>query len=103
MKAKYQKLCAVNELEENQTIVVETGGKNILVARINGEFYALENCCTHENLPLNGGEVFDGQIQCPHHGARFDIKTGKATQFPAVVELKTYEIKIENNDVLVAI
>lgn len=103
MKAKYQKLCTVNELEENKLIVVETEGKNILVAKINGEFYAVENNCTHENLPLNGGEIYQGQIQCPHHGARFDLKTGKATQFPAVVELKTYEIKIENDDVLVVL
>lgn len=103
MKAKYQKLCTVNELEENKLIVVETEGENILVTKINGEFYAVENNCTHENLPLNGGEIYQGQIQCPHHGARFDLKTGKATQFPAVVELKTYEIKIENDDVLVVL
>lgn len=103
MKAKYQKLCTVNELEENKLVVVETEGKNILVTKINGEFYAVENNCTHENLPLNGGEIYQGQIQCPHHGARFDLKTGKATQFPAVVELKTYEIKIENDDVLVVL
>ena len=103
VEAKYHKLCTVNELEENQTIVVETKGKNILVAKIEGEFFAIENTCTHENLPLNGGEIFQGQIQCPHHGARFDIKTGKATQFPAVMELKTYQIKIENDNVLVAL
>jgi len=84
-------------------IVVEIEEKNILVTKINGEFYAVENNCTHENLPLNGGQVYDGQIQCPHHGARFDIKTGKATQFPAVMELKTYKVKIENDNVMAAI
>ena len=84
-------------------IVVEIEEKNILVTKINGEFYAVENNCTHENLSLNGGQVYDGQIQCPHHGARFDIKTGKATQFPAVMELKTYKVKIENDNVMAAI
>ncbi len=84
-------------------IVVEIKEKNILVTKLNGEFYAVENNCTHENLPLNGGEVHNGQIQCPHHGARFDVKTGKATQFPAVMELKTYKVKIENDNVLAAI
>ncbi len=103
MEATFQKLCGVNDLEENQTIVVEIKEKNILVTKINGEFYAVENNCTHENLPLNGGQVYEGQIQCPHHGARFDIKSGKATQFPAVMELKTYKVKIENDNVMAAI
>lgn len=103
MEATYHKLCKKNEIEENQAMAVEINGNNIMVTKINGEFYAVENCCTHENLPISGGQIFDGQIQCPHHGARFDIKTGKATQFPAVVELKTYKIKIENDDVLIAL
>ncbi len=103
MEAKYQKLCKTNEVEENQTIVVEIEERNIMVTKINGEFYAFENNCTHENIPLTGGEIFDGQIQCPHHGARFDIKTGKATQFPAVMELKTYKIKIDTDDIMVAL
>ena len=103
MKATYQKVCNVNDLEENQTIVVETKGKNILITKINGELFAVENNCTHENLPLDGGQVFKGQIQCPHHGARFDIKTGKPTQFPAVVDLKTYKVKVENKNVMVAL
>jgi len=103
VEATFQKLCGVNDLEENQTIVVEIKEKNILVTKINGEFYAVENNCTHENLPLNGGQVYEGQIQCPHHGARFDIKSGKATQFPAVMELKTYKVVIENDNVMAAI
>lgn len=103
MKENYQKLCNINDIEENQTIVVEINERNIMVAKIKGEIYAFDNNCTHENIPLTGGQVFDGQIQCPHHGARFDIKTGKATQFPAVMELKTYKIEIDKNNVMAAL
>ena len=103
MEANYQKLCSFDEIEDNQSIVVETKGKNILVTKVNGECFAVENNCTHENLPLNGGQVHNGQIQCPHHGARFDLKTGKATQFPAVMELKTYKVIIEEDNVMVAL
>jgi 3-phenylpropionate/trans-cinnamate dioxygenase ferredoxin subunit len=103
VEATFQKLCGVDEPGENQIIEVEIKGKNILVTRINGEFYAVENRCTHENLALTGGQIYGGQIQCPHHGARFDIKTGKATQFPAVMDLKTYEVKIDNNNIMVAL
>lgn len=103
MEAVFQKICNANDLKENQTIVAEIKGNNIMVTKINGEFYAVENNCTHENLPLSGGQVCQGQIQCPHHGARFDIKTGKATQIPAVVDLKTYKVKVENKNVMVAL
>ncbi len=103
MEANYRILCDLNEIEENQSIVIETEGKNILVTKVKGEVYAVENNCTHENLPLNGGQIYERQVQCPHHGARFDLKTGKATQFPAVMELKTYKTKIEENNVMVAL
>lgn len=103
MEATFLKVCTVSDVQENQTIALETEGKNILVAKINGEFYAMENKCTHENQPLTGGTIYQGQIQCPHHGARFDLRTGKATQLPAIMELKTLEVKVENENVMVAI
>ena len=103
MEATFLKVCSVNDLEENQIIAVETEGENILVTKINGEFYAVENKCAHENLPISGGQIYRGQIQCPHHGARFDIKTGKALQLPAVTDIKTYEVKVECENVMVAL
>jgi len=99
----YTKLCRLSDLGESRPMVAEARGENVLLVRLNGDVFALENRCTHENLPLNGGQIYDGQIQCPHHGARFEIKTGKATQIPGVMELKTYNVKIENDDVLVAL
>ncbi len=74
-----------------------------MVTKVNSEFYAVENKCTHENLPLEEGQIYQGEIQCPRHGARFDIKTGKATQLPAVVGLKIYKVKVENDNVMVAL
>jgi 3-phenylpropionate/trans-cinnamate dioxygenase ferredoxin component len=103
VEATYQKLCDVNDLEDNQTLEVEINGKSVLVTRIDGDFFAIENNCTHENLPLTGGQVYQGQIQCPRHGGRFEVKTGRATQLPAVMDLKTYKIKIEDYDVMAAL
>jgi len=98
----YVKVCKYEDLKEDQT-VIEIEGKNVLLIKLDGNVYALENKCTHERLPLNGGDIYDGQIQCPHHGARYEIKSGRATQFPAVMDMKTYDVKIENDDVLVAL
>jgi len=103
VEATYYKLCNVNDIEDNRTIEVEVNGKSILVAKLDGVFYAMENNCTHESLPIGAGEVHDCQIQCMRHGARFDIKTGRATQLPAVMDLKTYKIKVENNNVMAAV
>ncbi|MCK5125822.1 MAG: non-heme iron oxygenase ferredoxin subunit [candidate division Zixibacteria bacterium] len=103
MEATYQILCKANDLDEDQMIVVEIEGISILVTKINGDFYAVENKCTHESLALSGGQISENQIHCPHHGARFDLKTGKATQFPAVVDLKSYSVKVENDNVLAAL
>jgi len=98
----YVKVCKYEDLKEDQT-VIEIEGKNVLLIKLDGNVYALENKCTHERLPLNGGDIYDGQIQCPHHGARYEIKSGRATQFPAVMDMKTYDVKIENDEVLVAL
>ncbi|MFH2036151.1 MAG: non-heme iron oxygenase ferredoxin subunit [Candidatus Zixiibacteriota bacterium] len=103
MNKTYVKICPVNDLEENQTKAFEIGDYNILLAKHNGDVYAFENNCTHENLPLGEQKIIQREIQCPRHGARFDIKTGRAVQFPAVVNIKIFESKIEDDNVLVAL
>jgi len=103
MISSYQTLCKVDDLEENQAIAMEINGKSLLVTKIEGQCFAIDNRCTHEDLPLSDGQVCQSQIECPHHGACFDLATGKATKFPAVVDVKTYEVHIENGNVLVAL
>jgi 3-phenylpropionate/trans-cinnamate dioxygenase ferredoxin subunit len=103
VEKEYHRLCAVGDIEDNRTIEVNVNGKSILVTRVDGEYYAVENICTHESMPIGTGPIHDGQIQCTRHGARFDLKTGNATQLPAVMGVKTYKVKIENDDVLAAI
>ena len=99
----FTRVCRLNDLEENRAMVASVEGKQILLTKVDGGVFAVENHCTHEDFPLGEGEIVDGQIQCRHHGGRFDIKTGRATQIPAVVDLKTFEVRIDNNDILVAI
>ena len=58
-----------------------------------GIFIAIDNICTHDGGNLGEGNVVKGQIQCPRHGARFDLKTGQVTRMPAVIGINTYESK----------
>ncbi len=77
-------------------------GHNIVVANLDGEhFYALDDLCTHDNGPLGEGILADGMIECPRHGARFDCATGRVKALPAVRALRTYPVKVEDNDISV--
>ena len=75
----------------------------IVLARWDGEIFALEDCCSHEDFPLSEGEVIDGEIECVFHGARFDIRTGKAVQLPAVRPVKTFPVEIRDEEVFVQV
>ncbi len=99
----FTRICSDDEIAEGtvKTFIIED--KAIAVARYEGVLYAVDNICTHDGGELGAGDVVKGQIQCPRHGARFDLKTGNATQMPAVIGIKTYRIKIENGDILVAL
>jgi len=65
--------------------------------------YAVQDLCTHDDGPLGEGTLVDGQIQCPRHGARFDVKTGAVGRMPAIVPIRVYPVKVEGEDVLVQI
>ncbi len=92
----------VEELKPGQAKLVDADDIYIAVYNIDGEYYALEDTCTHDNVPilacgLEAEELIDGdQLVCPRHGARFDIKTGKALTPPAFEDISTFPVRIEN-------
>ncbi|OGI06719.1 MAG: hypothetical protein A3I68_08195 [Candidatus Melainabacteria bacterium RIFCSPLOWO2_02_FULL_35_15] len=72
----------------------------IVVCNINGEYFALSDICSHDGgeLVLTSGKLVEMcQLECPRHGARFDVKTGKAVRMPAVAPIKIYKVKVLNN------
>ncbi len=103
MGKSFVAVCTVDDVKEFSTIVAEVGEESILLTKIGENVYAFENRCSHEEVAFGEREIINGEIQCPMHGARFDVKTGKPRQIPAVVDIKTYDVKIANNDVLVAV
>lgn len=85
-----------------QVRVVEAGERSVALCRNeSGEFYAVEDVCTHDDGPLGEGELDGFAIECPRHGARFDIRTGEVLQMPAVVPIRTYPVKVENGKIFV--
>jgi 3-phenylpropionate/trans-cinnamate dioxygenase ferredoxin subunit len=83
--------------------VYEAGGKRIAVCNVAGDFKAVADLCTHDGGPLGEGELVDHQIECPRHGARFDVDTGKALCLPAVLPIATYKIEERNGELWVAL
>jgi 3-phenylpropionate/trans-cinnamate dioxygenase ferredoxin subunit len=79
----------------------EVNGKSLAIANINGTYYAVDNVCTHDGGPLGEGEVVGETVECPRHGARFDVKTGRAVALPAVLPVKTYPVSVEGDEIKV--
>ena len=75
--------------------VVDVDDVQIAVFNVGGEFFAIEDVCTHDGGCLTGGEVEGGEIVCPRHGARFSIRTGEALSAPAYEPVSTFPIRIE--------
>ena len=81
----------------------EHGGKSIAIFHLEDGYYAIEDTCSHEEASLSEGEIEDGQIECPLHGAMFDIRSGKNVTLPAVLPVKSYPVKIEDGEIYVEV
>ena len=92
----------VGEIEEGQVKVVRVGDAAVGVANVDGEFFAFADVCTHDDGPVAEGELDDHIIECPRHGAKFDIRTGAVRQLPAVVPIPVYAVKIEGDTISVS-
>jgi 3-phenylpropionate/trans-cinnamate dioxygenase ferredoxin component len=99
--AEWVKVGEVGSPPEGEVKVIMPRAKRIALANVDGAYYAIDDVCTHDGGPLDQGEVFEHQIECPRHGARFDVRTGKALTLPAIFPIKTYPVRVEGNDILV--
>jgi nitrite reductase/ring-hydroxylating ferredoxin subunit len=94
----YVKVTEGKDIPPSQMKEVEVNGEKICLANIEGKYYAIGNVCTHLGGPLAQGKLEGYEVQCPWHGSRFDIRTGKVVRPPAMRSEPTYEIKIEEDD-----
>ena len=90
----------VNEVPEFGKKVVNIANREVLLVKIKGSIYAVENECPHQGSPLNAAVVKDGYISCPRHGYRFNLSDGRCTDHPEFT-LATYPVSIEGDDILV--
>jgi 3-phenylpropionate/trans-cinnamate dioxygenase ferredoxin subunit len=91
------------DFAEGSQQVVETDNVSVLIYNLNGEFFAIENVCTHDGGVLAGGCVEGDEIICPRHGAGFCLRTGAVTRAPAYEDIKTFPLRVEDGMLQVAV
>jgi 3-phenylpropionate/trans-cinnamate dioxygenase ferredoxin subunit len=102
MTEDFAKVASVSELPVGGRKLVEIDGVRIAIFNLDGELHAIEDVCTHDGGPLVEGEVTnDCQVECPRHGARFDIRTGAALSMPAFEATNTYAVEVDGDDIFV--
>jgi len=99
----FLKIATLDEIPVGERLFLEINNEPIVVLNLGGTLFAVGDVCTHDEGPLGDGEIDGYQIVCPRHGARFDVRTGKALTLPAVVDIPVYPIRIEGNEVYIGI
>ncbi len=103
------KVCSKSEVPPGALKFVNAGGKDLVIANVDGNFYAMDNWCTHEQGNLSEGELSKNVLTCPEHGAQFDVRTGKVLGGPdggpadTITPEKAYKVNVQGNDVMVDI
>jgi 3-phenylpropionate/trans-cinnamate dioxygenase ferredoxin subunit len=97
------KIVSKANLKSNSMKAVKVDGKPILLVNLDGAYYAIGNICTHMECPLSSGTLKGENIECLCHGAMFNVKTGEVVRGPAEKSQPTYNVKVENGQVVVSI
>jgi 3-phenylpropionate/trans-cinnamate dioxygenase ferredoxin subunit len=98
-------VCPVDELPPGSMKLVHAGAVMLGVFNVDGELYAIEDRCSHDDGPLVEGdwEPEEAVVICPRHGSRFDIRTGRALTLPAYLPVETFPVRVENGMVTVTV
>ena len=92
---------STSDVPEGKMKKVIVGASQVLVANVKGKYYAIGNVCTHFGGPLDQGVLNGQEVQCPWHGSHFDVTRGQVKRGPATKPEPVYELKVEQNNILV--
>ncbi len=98
---EFIEIAPVSELPNGERLFVDIANKSIVIFNIAGQYFAIGDVCSHDDGPVGDGIIEGNNIVCPRHGGEFDIRTGRAMQMPAVVDIPAYPVKIIDGNILV--
>ncbi len=101
MSDGFQVVCKQDDIPEGGMKLVEVDEQLVILFRLNNEFYCIDDVCTHDGGTLSDGELEGCEIECPRHGARFDIRNGKALTMPATQDTHAHEVKMVGDELAV--
>lgn len=101
--AGFVKVASIHDVAPGEVKVFDVEGKGLALANVSGSFYAIDDVCTHDGGPLGEGKLFGDLVECPRHGARFDVKTGRVRALPAVIPVRTYPVRVEGDEIKVQV
>ncbi len=99
----WQPVAKTADIPPERVVVFQVGDHEVAVCNVNGHFYAIDDLCTHDGGSLDQGQLEDDEIECPRHGARFNVTTGEATQLPAFEPVETHEVRIDGDTIHVGV
>ena len=98
----FVRVAGTNDLKPGENKVVNVNGTDVGLFNVDGEFFAINNTCLHRGGPLGEGYLEGDVVTCPWHGWRYSVKSGENVMMPSS-KVKTYQVKVESDDVMVAI
>lgn len=102
-KLEYVEVSPASELKNGERLFVEVGDRSLVIFNIAGDFFAIGDVCSHDDGPVGDGELEGFNIICPRHGAEFDIRTGKAMQMPAVIDIPAYPVRVVDGQLQIGV
>lgn len=97
----WTEVCRTSDVGVSESKAFEVGNKEIAIHNVEGEYFATDDMCPHEEASLAEGFLEDHLIECPLHGSQFDLRTGEVLSLPAVFPVRTYPARSEDGAVLV--
>lgn len=99
--SEFVRVASIDEVPDPGKATVEVDERLVVLVHLDGEFYCIDDVCTHDGGPLGDGALCGHELACPRHGAKFDVRTGAALTMPATEPTLAHQVKVEGNDVFV--
>ena len=103
LECEFVEVGELADLPQGERLFLEIDELNLVLFNIAGQIFAIADLCSHDNGPLGEGEVEGYEVACPRHGARFDLRNGKATMLPAVVDIPAYPVRLSGEKIEVGL
>jgi 3-phenylpropionate/trans-cinnamate dioxygenase ferredoxin subunit len=98
---EFVKVASTGDIAPGERLWLEFEEETVVLFNVNGTYYCIADVCTHDGGPLEDGELEGYEVECPRHGARFDVRSGAALCLPAVTPVPTFEVKVDGEDIYI--